>query len=356
MFQDHLAGAPRLSSVVLIAATLFGLYLCYLMAAPFLPALVWGFVLAILAEPVDARLRVWTGARSAASAASVALVAALVVFPALFIATTLLSEAVRGAAVISSMLETQRWAELMRAHPWIGTSFAWIDARFDMENLLQSLAAMLGSRSAQFLQGSITGIVNLLLTFYFLFYLLRDRERVVEALRDGLPLSELEFDELAGRIGDTVYATVYGTAAVAALQGALGGVMFWWLALPAPIFWGVLMGLLGVVPFLGAFVVWAPAAAYLALSGDFRSAAILGLWGAFVVGLADNFVYPILVGRRLMLHTMVSFIAVVGGLFVFGAMGIVLGPLVVTMLLVLMRIWRRRSALPPAGGARAAGA
>ena len=119
--------------------------------------------------------------------------------------------------------------------------------------------------------------------------------------------------------------------------------MFWWLEIPAPLFWGVVMGLLAVVPFLGAFVIWAPVAVYLALAGQWGSAILLTLWGTAVIGLIDNVLYPVLVGRRLMLHSVPSFIAVVGGVILFGAHGLILGPLVVTVSIVLLHIWRERA-------------
>jgi predicted PurR-regulated permease PerM len=176
-----------------------------------------------------------------------------------------------------------------------------------------------------------------------LFYSLRDREMAIAAIGRVLPLTGPEYTRLTDRITNTIFASVYGTAAVAILQGGLGGAMFWWLDLPAPLFWGVLMGLLGIVPFLGAFVIWAPAAIFLALNGDVQPAILLTLWGTLVVGLVDNVLYPILVGKRLMLHTVPSFIAVVGGLLLFGTSGIVLGPIIVAGAQTLLEIWRKRT-------------
>jgi predicted PurR-regulated permease PerM len=106
------------------------------------------------------------------------------------------------------------------------------------------------------------------------------------------------------------------------------------------------MALLAIIPFLGAFVIWAPAAAFLALSGDYSSAVLLALWGTLVIGLVDNVVYPMLVGNKLRMHTLLSFIAVVGGLIVLGAPGVVLGPLLVAVTLTLADIWHDRSAEP----------
>ncbi|MCB8839895.1 AI-2E family transporter [Aurantimonas sp. VKM B-3413] len=344
-----------LSSLILIGAVLIGLYLCWLMAAPFLPAIVWSFVLAVLARPLNIRLRRLTGQRAISSGLTVALVAALVVFPGLMLAGTLLSEAVRNATYLEALLAANPWSAILDSHPLVATAVDWIDQRFDMQSILQSAAAWFGRWSAGLLQGSIMGSINLLLTFYFLFYLLRDEERAVAALEDALPLSREEFALLCERVVATIRASIFGTAFVAMLQGVLGGLSFWWLGLPAPIFWGVVMGILGIVPFLGAFVIWAPAAAYLALAGDLQSAGLLAVWGTFIVGLVDNLVYPILVGRQLMIHSAVSFVAVVGGIVVFGTIGFVLGPIVVAVSLVLVRMWRLRSLAAPIGSAEVSG-
>jgi AI-2E family transporter len=128
-------------------------------------------------------------------------------------------------------------------------------------------------------------------------------------VRSLVPLSEKETNKVFTRVSDTIHATVFGTLAVAAVQGALGGLMFWWLGLPAPILWGAVMGLLAIVPVLGAFVVWLPSTIFLAASGQWGKAVILILWGTVVVGLIDNLLYPILVGKRLRLHTVPVFFA-----------------------------------------------
>ena len=177
----------------------------------------------------------------------------------------------------------------------------------------------------------------------FIFFL-RDRDAALLSLRSVLPLSEAIMDRLFSRIGDTIYATIYGTLAVSSAQGVLGGLMFWWLGLSAPLLWGVVMALLAVVPVLGAFIVWIPAALFLVLEGNWGKALILALWGMFVVGTVDNLLRPILVGNRLKLHTALAFMSVVGGLILFGPAGLILGPLALTVTTVLLEIWRGRIA------------
>ena len=125
--------------------------------------------------------------------------------------------------------------------------------------------------------------------------------------------------------------------------------MFWWLGLPAPLVWGTVMTVLSVLPMFGAALVWAPVASYLALTGEPGSAAILALWGVLVIGLVDNFVKPLVVKDKLRLHTVPVFIAILGGVYAFGATGVVLGPVVLATAMGLLDVWRRQLRRADAG-------
>ena len=159
-----------------------------------------------------------------------------------------------------------------------------------------------------------------------------------------LPLTRLETEKLLRRVAETVHATVYGTLAVAAVQGTLGGLMFWMLGLPTPLLWGLVMGLLSIVPVLGAFIVWIPAAILLILDGSWARALILAGWGGIVVGGIDNVLRPMFVGNRLRLHTIPAFISIIGGLLLFGAPGFILGPLAATMTMLFIEFWASHEA------------
>jgi predicted PurR-regulated permease PerM len=253
-----------------------------------------------------------------------------------------MNEVIAGAGTYATLLSPGELAKFRTKIPQMATLFDNLDRWLDFPHLLQVLTDQLGRWSGQLVQGSATGIITLLLTFYFLFYFLRDRAKCLAAIERLVPLSAKEFAEFSGKTVQTVFASVYATAAVAVLQGLLGGLMFWILGLPSPAFWGVVMGLLAIVPFLGAFLIWVPAAIGLAFDGHWTAAIVLVVWGTVVVGTIDNIVYPILVGKRLSLHPMISFIAIVGGLLVFGAHGIVLGPLAVAVAKALLEILRAR--------------
>jgi predicted PurR-regulated permease PerM len=231
------------------------------------------------------------------------------------------------------------------SYPRIAPIDTWIEQQFDLPAIFRNVATWLTGAAASFVRGSVVQLIGVLLTFYLLFYFLRDRGLAVRTLHRLLPLSQAEVDRLVVRTVDTIHATIYGTLVVAGIQGTLGGLMFWWLALPAPLLWGLVMALLALVPVLGAFVVWIPATIYLALDGAWARAAILGFWGAGVVGTIDNILYPILVGNRLKLHSVPAFISLIGGLQLLGTAGLVLGPMVVTLTLTLLDIWRSRATM-----------
>jgi len=263
--------------------------------------------------------------------------------PATLLGQRLVSEAVTGTDTIRAKVESGEWRRVLDGSPRLAPVVQRIERQIDLPGTVTTIAGWLTNAIATFLRGSVIQAIGLVLTFYLLFYFLRDRRGVLVSLRALSPLSEADMDRMFTRVADTVHATIYGTLIVAAVQGTLGGLMFWWLGLPAPVLWGLVMGVLAVVPVLGAFIVWIPAALFLALDGSWGKALILCLWGGVVVGGIDNVLYPILVGNRLKLHTIPAFIAIVGGLIVFGPSGIILGPVILTVTVVLLEIWRSRT-------------
>jgi predicted PurR-regulated permease PerM len=335
-------GAVR--TLVVLLATTLGVFFCYRMAAPFLDAIVWALALAVLCAPVQCWLELRFRRPTVVAIINV-LIASLIVGAAItFVGQHLLYQAAKGAEAIDASVGSGDWRSVLAGQPRLTALADWIEHQFDLPGTAQALATGLSGTARSFLMGSLVQAITFFLTFYLLFYFLRDRETVCMSLRSLSPLREDETVALFVKIRDTIYATVYGTIAVASVQGFLSGLMFWWLGLTAPLLWGLVMALLSVVPVAGSFVVWIPAAIYLALDGSWGKAAILTLWGAIVVSTIDNILHPILVGNRLKIHTVLVFVSVVGGLIVFGAIGLILGPVVLTITLALIESWRGRSA------------
>jgi predicted PurR-regulated permease PerM len=331
-----------LRAFVLLAITIAGLYICYLLTVPFLPALTWAMALAILFAPAHRRVEAKVRNPNLAAMISVLAIGLIVVVPAIFLSERLFAEAAQGTVTLQEKLVSGEWRRAVEGHVVLAKLVQLID-QLNLPAVIGNVAAWLTSTSASLVRKWVLQLITAVLTFYLLFYFLRDRKMAIAWLLEISPLSEVEMSRLFERLAATVQATLYGTVAIAAVQGTLGGLIFWWLGLPAPALWGLVMGLLAIVPVLGAFVVWVPTALFLALDGNWGKALILTAWGAVVIGGIDNLLYPMLVGNRLKLHTIPALISIVGGVILFGPSGLLLGPLALTTTVFFLEIWRIRA-------------
>jgi predicted PurR-regulated permease PerM len=333
----------HVQTLVLMVATAFGIYLCYRLTAPFFSPLAWALGLAVLFTPFQRRVESRLKHPSLAAFVSVLVIALIVVVPLTFVGQRLVMQAAEGAALIDAKVTSGEWQRSLEAQPRLAPIAARIEQQIDLPGTVKTFAAWLSSYAGSIVTGSVLQAIDFCLTFYLLFFFLRDRRAALQTLTALSPLTGREMNRIFGRVSDTIHATIYGTLAVSAVQGLLGGLMFWWLGLPAPLLWGVVMAFMALVPVLGAFVVWIPAALFLTLDGSWGKALVLSVWGLVVVGTIDNLLRPILVGRRLKLHTLLAFISVVGGLFQFGPAGLLLGPAVLAITTGLLEIWSGRN-------------
>jgi len=330
--------------LALVTLTAGGLIICYLLAVPFIPALVWALAAAVLAMPLYRRLEARLKYPGAAAGISLILIALLVVLPLAFLVTALIGAAGSGIASVQEQVGGGDLQRLVQSHWLTRRLIAAAPASLDLSSILASITGWIAGLGGALLQGSVTNVVTVLLAFYVMFFFLRDHDEALNQVRLLSPLSRAETDFMFARVSDTIHAVLVGNLITSAIQGTLGGLMFWALGLPNPVFWGTVMAFVAMIPVLGTFVIWLPAAGYLALGGDWGKAAILAGWGAIVIGGIDNFLYPILAGGRLRLHTIPLFVAIVGGLALFGTSGLILGPLAVVLTLAILKIWRDRAA------------
>jgi predicted PurR-regulated permease PerM len=263
--------------------------------------------------------------------------------PAALLAREVVSEAIASADAIQKLADGARWKHALDEFPRLAPLRDWIVERVDFNDVGGKSDVANNVRTAIANASEFT--ITLLVTFFLLFFFLRDKDYILETLQRLLPLANVESEQVMHKVRDMISAVVYGTLLVALVQGALGGLMFWWLGLPAPLLWSAVMALLAVLPILGAALVWIPAAAWLLIEGHWEKAIVLALWGSVVIGLIDNFLYPLLMKNRLAMHTVPVFIAAMGGIFAFGATGIVLGPLILAVAIALLDVWRRRMRL-----------
>lgn len=328
--SDQFANAIRWAGIAVLA------YLMYLVVEPFLIPLGWACVLAVLAYPLYARLAATIGAGRAAALTTI-LVAVVVIGPVVALTNAFARETVDIAQRLQGTFVDSRSEMVDRA--W-GTVTQWfprlrLDIGATAASALRASAAFLAARSGSILANIATFFVDLALALFATFFLLRDGPYIMRAIRRLLPMEPASREAFITRTNDLIYAGVTSSVIVAGLQGLLGGLAFAVLGLTAPVFWGVVMAFACLLPF-GAGVVWLPAAIYLIATGSVTKGVILIGLGAGVIGIVDNVVRPLLLSGRVQMNGLVIFVSLLGGLNVFGLLGIVLGPIVVVTALALV--------------------
>jgi predicted PurR-regulated permease PerM len=329
--------------IALIAVLLAALYVCWLMFQPFFNVLLWAAVLCVVFYPMHRRILARTATPTVAAALSTVAVILLILLPVTALTVAVVRE-LSGAAIAFQAGDRQ-WTTppaVTHALDFIGR-YIDIDRETAMKFLaqrLQTWGTALAASTLVVVGGAAGAIGQMVLVVFTLFYFFRDGENIRRAAYEMVPLRGAQWDNILSRTRDVIGAAVYGVLVIAAIQGTLGTFIFWVLGLPSPLLWGVVMFFLSMIPMAGAFLVWVPAAIYLALIGSYGKAGILVAWGVLVIGSIDNVLSPRLVGRRARLHELLIFFAVLGGLQVFGVLGLVLGPVVVAMTLALIEMVR----------------
>jgi predicted PurR-regulated permease PerM len=338
-----LPARDRLSFSILLAATVVVAGLCIAIALPFVPPLTWAVVLAVLGWPLHIRIRRRIVNRNLAALASVLLVALIILTPVIWISIRASEEVSSGVKQIEADVKSGVFQAALDRHPRLVRGYNWLNDRVDLGSAGLAAASSLKGQVGHLIGKSIRTIIEAFICLFMLFFFFRDRAEILHAVRMRLPLSAAEIQLLLGRVKNMIRATVFGRMLTAIVQGVLGGLMFWILGIEAALLWTVVMAVLSMIPALGSIFVWAPAAAWLAISGHWVKAIILAVWGSAVIGTIDNILYPLLVGRDVRIHTLLLFIALLGGVLLFGATGLVLGPVLMETGLSLIEIVRART-------------
>ncbi|MDH1524472.1 MULTISPECIES: AI-2E family transporter [Achromobacter] len=308
---------------------------------PFYGAVFWGTILAILFAPLQRRLVARIGGRrNLAALITLLLVLLLVILPLVVISGSLVNE---GANFYQSIKSGQInfGAYFQQAMDALPPSVHALLARFDLADIasLQDKLTAGAMQASQFLatqalnigQDTFQFVVSFGIMLYLLFFLLRDGPLLSARLRRAVPLSDTHKQHLFRKFTTVVRATVKGNVAVAAAQGALGGIIFSILSIQGALLWGVIMAFLSLLPAIGAGLIWAPVAVYFLLTGAVVKGAVLIAFGVLVIGMVDNVLRPILVGKDTKMPDYVILISTLGGMALFGLNGFVIGPLIAAL-------------------------
>jgi predicted PurR-regulated permease PerM len=333
--------------ITLFLITFGVLLLCALLLRPFFSAIVGAIVLAVITQhPYD-----WLASkiknRSLCAAVALILIVLAVIIPMFFLAQKLGEQALATIHAFRNGAHQEKITSFIANRPALASRIEDFINSIDINNAARSAAAYVGGNFAGFLGHSFRIITQLVVMLFLLFFLLRDRALALASLRWLLPLHEHETTELLDRVGNTILATALGRLTIAAVQGVLAGLAFWVLGVPGVILWAFTLTAFAMIPAFGSFLVWGPVAIYLGLTGHWGKALLLAVWGAVIVSTIDNILYPILVGSHLRAHTATILLSILGGIAVFGPIGIVLGPVLFTLAATLLDIWHTRTAHQP---------
>jgi predicted PurR-regulated permease PerM len=315
---------------------------------PFYGTILWGAIIALLFAPLNRWLLPRMGQRRTLAALITMLAAiVIVVLPAALVATSLAREASQLYARIESgeLKPALMLRGLFEALP------SWLTdllARFGLGNfdLIQRKLTQAVTQGSQFIatqtfnlgQDALGLVVSLAIALYLAFFLVRDGGAIMRAIRMAIPLPPDDKQELLEQFGTVLRATVKGNLVVALVQGALGGLAFWVLGVNAALLWAVLMAVLSLLPAVGAGLVWGPVAIWLFATGEVWQSVGLVLYGVLVIGLVDNVLRPLLVGKDTGMPDYLVLISTVGGISVMGINGFVIGPVVAAMFVAVWGI------------------
>lgn len=308
-------------------------YLVYLIFAPFLVSLAWAAILVVVSYPVYEILARRWGPKGASMASTVGVTLILIV-PTLLVMTAFVRQAVDAVQSVQVGVQAGHYS-------WVGVLWLKLQQRFPriipadltglLHNYAEQAATFVAARLGTVLRHTAEFLFHLGVTVLALFYLFHDGDAIIARLRELLPFEEEHSNHMMRQSRDLIFATVTASLASAAAHGLLGGIAFWITGVQAPIFWGVMMGFFSLVPVVGSALIWVPISISLMAGGHLGRGISLMIVCGLIVTVVDNLIRPWLVSGRTEMSGLVIFISVLGGIGVFGMLGVVLGPIIVAM-------------------------
>lgn len=308
---------------------------------PFYSAVLWGVVIAILFTPLHAWcLRRWRGKRNRAALMTLLVILLAVMLPLALVSAALVQESMAMVAKVQSgEFNPARYFEQMLGvvPDWLSHwlrrlglgSLAQLQVKFNA--WVASGGKLIAEQALGIGQNTFEFIVHFFITLYLAFFLLRDGAAIKARIGRAIPLNAHHRGALFGKFATVIRATVKGNVLVAVSQGALGGLAFWYLDVHGALLWAVLMALLSLLPAVGAGLVWLPVALYFLATGEVASGVGLIAYGVLVIGLVDNLLRPLLVGKDTKLPDYLVLISTLGGMAIFGLNGFVIGPVIAAL-------------------------
>ncbi|PSW19029.1 AI-2E family transporter [Photobacterium sanctipauli] len=335
---------------LLIAALAIAIYASYTLLQPYLGSIVMAFIISLLYYPLHCKIeQKMPKSPNAASVISCTILTFMIVIPLLVVFSSIIHQGTTFSKDSYVWLTSGGVQEVL-SHPYVVKLFALIEKYspfepLDTQAIVQKVAtaaskfgAQLLNVSAKFLGDATNFVINFMLMLFVLFFLLRDHDKMVATLRHVLPLSRSQEDAVLNEVEEVAKSAVLGSFLTALAQGFAGGIAMWLAGFPG-LFWGSMMAFASLIPVVGTALIWMPASIYLLLIGKWEWALFLATWGAVVVGSIDNFLRPMLMQGSGGMSTLVIFFSILGGLHVFGLIGLIYGPIIFAVTMVLFKLY-----------------
>lgn len=341
----------NLISLFFLGLLLFMLYNTVWILSPFLRPIFWSGVLSFGFYPIYKKILSSLKNESLAAALTTLLI--FMTFVPLF--TFLIFSIAHESVVLYEWLvnfvrngDAERFLTTLQSHPTIqkireSDLFQWEFVHDNIKRWFLGSANSVGSfalKQAALLTKSVfSAVINFLLMLLLMFFFLKDGDRIYQFVRRVTPLDEKNKEMIFTQLSDTLSAVLRGQIFTAIVQAGVAGLVFWLLGLPFPLFFAALTFMTSLIPLIGAATVWVPFVGYLLIHQSYGKALTLFLLGVFVISLVDNFLKPILIGEKVKLPYLLLFLGILGGIQVYGLVGIFIAPMVLSLFFVLIKIY-----------------
>ncbi|HWF37839.1 MAG TPA: AI-2E family transporter [Candidatus Acidoferrales bacterium] len=345
MTVDATTRRERIGVVLFYSTVAVLAYLAYRIFEPFLEPLAWAAILVVLTFPMYKRVtrRFRPGTAALLTTAGVTL---LLIVPMTLVLSAFVKQAVNAVHTVQLGVELGRYAWVNRLWSDLQHRFpALIPSDFGTvaHNYAEQAAGWVAGKAGSILKNTATFVLDMTFTIFAMYYFYRDGATIVMRIRNRLPFEEEQRDRVMDDTHSLVFATVFSTLAAAVMHGSIGALTFALTGIDAPIFWGVLMGFFSFIPMIGTALIWVPLALSLLLGGHVVAGIVLAVVCSTVIGTIDSFIRPYIISGRAEMNMLLVFIGVLGGIEVFGLLGVVLGPIVIAMAGTLLQVYVPRT-------------
>lgn len=334
----------------MICATIF--YLFYQMIVIFFVPICWAAVFAIVFFPLYKRILKRVKTRGLAATITCVLIIVLIIGPITYLFVALVLEANDAVVSVKEMYDSGKLDNMLAFDlPWFESMKEKLSQYYDVSKIkldelardtIRRISGVVLNQTRWVVTNGTKAVFFFALMIFTMYYFFKDGEAIMGKIRRLMPLNPEQINAALSQLHDVIQATMYGGVLIALLQGFLGGVMFWIAGISSPVFWGALMAFLSIIPVVGAFLVYVPAGIILILGGSPGWGIFIILFGSLGISQVDNILRPLLISGRTAMHPLLLFFTILGGISLFGLLGVVVGPIIAAAFTIMLRIFEMR--------------